>query len=291
LLQRDYGADEDTLRAALTSKSSTERLAATYVVGERQLPWTADLIARITDSNPLVRQAARRSLVILSYFTIQAEKVDGSSTGDKSAGKPAIVDFGPNLADGKTARQKAAKNWQDWWNDHGGSAPSNVSALRAVRIEEEPDAKAARLSADLVFAPAERQAQLLDRYRQAKGIVYTEALANSLPQLDGEIRQMTRDSLAQRLSRMTAATLRDRLSDSRAELRRAAALAWSMKEDRAAIPELIPLLADPDDFVVRGVRAALRGLAGQDFGPAHDASITEGTAAIAAWKSWWQEQP
>ena len=143
--------------AAPASKSSTEQLAATYVVRRAQLPWTADLIARLTDSNPLVRRAARRGLVVLSYFTVQAEKLDGSSTGDETAGHHAIVDFGPKLADDKTARKKAAKNWQDWWNDHGGNAPSNVSALRAVRIEEEPDAKAARLSADLVFAPAERR--------------------------------------------------------------------------------------------------------------------------------------
>jgi hypothetical protein len=246
---------------------------------------------RLTDSNTNVRQAARRSLIILSFFTLRTEGIESSSTRDTTAGKPVIVDFGPKLTADKAGQEQAAAKWEEWWNKHGGNGKSSRSQLRTARLEAETDAEAARLSASFVFAPLDRQPQQLARYREEKGIIYTEAIADALPQLEGEILRKSREALAERLSRMTAATLRYRLTDSRAEVRRAAAIAWAMKDDRAAIPELMPLLGDPDDFVVRGVRAALKSLTGQDFGPAPGATSAERTAAITAWKSWWQRQP
>jgi hypothetical protein len=293
LLLRAYRADEDTLRAALKSKSSAERFAATYIVGERLLPWQDELIDQLTDPSDAVRQAARRSLVMLSFFPIRAERMataDNSSSGDKGAAKSAVVDFGPKSQANKPAQEEAANKWRAWWNEHGGIEKAKRSEIRSVRSGAIPEREAALLSAELVYADSAQQAERLTRYRNEKGSVYTDAIVDALPSLNGEILQTARLSLAERLSRMTAATLRDRLGDLRPELRRAAALGWAMKEDRDAIPELIPMLADPDDFVVRGVNAALKSLTGQDFGPARNATPTERTAAVAAWKSWWKKQ-
>ena len=97
--------------------------------------------------------------------------------------------------------------------------------------------------------------------------------------------------LAERMSRMTSATLSDRLRDDDSEMRRAAALAVAMKEDTLHIPRLIELLDDSDMHVSRAAYAALKSLSGKDFGPrSKDASRAERAEAAAAWKSWWKEK-
>jgi hypothetical protein len=296
-LVRAYAADETTLRTALTGRNTEGRFAAAYVVGERQLDWQPDLIARLTDPNEYVRQAARRSLVILSFFALRegaaaGEDAKDSSTAGKGIKQDEVVDFGPRPGADKEAQRAAAKKWEEWWDTHRPDGKvSAKSALRAVESEADLDASAARLSAALVFSEPARQAEKLAEYRDAKGIVYTEALANALPQLEGATQRAAREFLADRLTRMTAATLRSRLDDPRPELRRAAALAWAMKDDRAAIPALIALLEDPEDLVVRAVRAGLKSLTEQDFGPARDATPAERARAIADWKAWWEKQP
>jgi hypothetical protein len=285
------------LRTALTGRNTEGRFAAAYVVGERQLAWQPDLIARLTDPNDYVRQAARRSLVILSFFALREKSEGGddagdSRTADKGIKKDQVVDFGPQPKADKAAQKAAARKWEEWWDAHkpDGKAPAK-SELLAVESEADLDASAARLSAALVFAEPARQAEKLAQYRDAKGIVYTEALANALPQLEGATQKSAREFLADRLTRMTAATLKSRLDDPRPELRRAAALAWAMKDDRAAIPELIALLEDPEDQVVRAARAGLKSLTEKDFGPAPGATAAERARAVADWKVWWDKQP
>jgi hypothetical protein len=281
----------------LTGRSTEGRFAAAYVVGERQLAWQPDLIARLTDPNDYVRQAARRSLVILSFFALRDGADAGADAGESPAAgkgvkKDQIVDFGPQPKADKEAQKAAAKKWEDWWDARkpDGKAPAKPELI-AVESEADLDTTAARLSAALVFADSSRQAEKLAQYRDAKGIVYTEALANALPQLEGATQKSAREFLADRLTRMTAATLRSRLDDPRPELRRASALAWAMKDDRAAIPELIALLEDPEDLVVRAARAGLKSLTEQDFGPARDATPAERARAVADWKAWWNKQP
>jgi hypothetical protein len=203
-----------------------------------------------------------------------------------------VVDFGPSPGVvGQADPEEAARQWQEWWAKN---APEK-RVLRAVspaqRARAELDAEAARLSAAVVFAEPARQAQQLARYRDAKGVVYTEALGNALAQLDGDAQRTARQYLAERLSRTTVEALRGRLDDPRPEVRRAAALAWTMRDDRAAVPELIPLLEDPEEVVVPIVRAGLRRLTGQDFGPAPGASPEERARAAARWKAWWQSAP
>jgi hypothetical protein len=152
------------------------------------------------------------------------------------------------------------------------------------------EGEAAQLGNELIAAPPARKEQLLEKLREGKGLAYTQALAGAIARLSGEAKNKAREALAERMSRMTVATLRDKLADEDLEIRRAAALACALKEDKTSIGRLIELLNDPEPPVVRGAYAALKSLTGQDFGPAKDASRAEHAQAVAAWKAWWKEQ-
>jgi hypothetical protein len=164
----------------------------------------------------------------------------------------------------------------------GADTPDSATAAKPTEAD--------RLARELKTALPERQTKVLEQLRDTKGEEYTEALVKVIPQLSGAVQQKARDALAERMARMTAATLRSRLRDSRAELRRAAALACAMKEDKGFIPDLIETLDDPDSWVVRAAAVALRTLTGQDFGPSAHATGEERRKAVAAWKAWWQRQ-
>jgi hypothetical protein len=157
----------------------------------------------------------------------------------------------------------------------GGASPSRAT-----------DPEAARLSDELVNAPAGKQDPVLEKLRDSKGTVYTQALADAIPRLAGAVRNKARDALAERLTRMTAATLKDKLEDDEAEIRRAAALACAMKEEKSLIPRLIDLLQDKDPGVMRAAHAALKDLTAEDLGP-NEASPAELKRAVEAWKGWW----
>jgi hypothetical protein len=149
---------------------------------------------------------------------------------------------------------------------------------------------ATRLSRELLRAPADQQEALIGKLKDGKGAEYTEALALAIPQLPGELRLKARDALAERLARMKATTLRDKMQDEDAEVRRAAAVASYMREERSLVPDLIALVEDKDPVVARAAQAALKELTKQDFGPAPGATTTERAKAVAAWKAWWQKQ-
>jgi len=159
----------------------------------------------------------------------------------------------------------------------------------AAATSKAPD-PAARLGADLLKASGQQQEHLLDQLKQGKGVAYTGALAAAIPQLSGAIKTKAREALTERLARMTAFTLHDKLQDDAAEIRRAAALALAMKEEKQAIPDLIALLEDREPTVVRASYAALKELTGQDFGPSAGALPEARAKAVAAWKAWWKKQ-
>jgi len=85
---------------------------------------------------------------------------------------------------------------------------------------------------------------------------------------------------------MTAKTLKDKLEDTDPEVRRAAALACGMKEDKAFIPQLIELLQDKELTVMRAAHASLKSLSGEDFGPQGEGSAGDLKRAVDAWKAW-----
>jgi hypothetical protein len=154
----------------------------------------------------------------------------------------------------------------------------------------EVDAEAAKLGKQLAAAGADEQEALLRKLRDGKGAAYTEALAAAIPGLQGEALKKAREALAERLAHMTPETLSVKLEDDSAEVRRAAALAVAMKEDKVHTEKLIELLSDREATVGRAAHAALKSLTGQDFGPAKDASPEERARAILDWKQWYRKQ-
>ena len=163
---------------------------------------------------------------------------------------------------------------------------SNTEKRSARRIS----AEAARMSKELVGAKLARQGEIIARLRDGKGADFTDALADAITQLDSAPRKKARQALAERLSGMKATTLREKLADEDSEIRRAAALACAMKEDKSFIPRLIDMLEDDETIVTRAAYAALKSLTGKDFGPSSEAGQAEQRRAVAAWRAWWSEK-
>jgi len=157
--------------------------------------------------------------------------------------------------------------------------------------DKAPQGESARLTDELIKAPANKQEPLIDKLKDGKGVVYTEALAAAIPHLTGSTRTHARDALAERLTRMKAGTLRDKLQDEDVEVRRAAVVACYMKDDKEHIPDLIAMLEDKDEVVLRSAVLALKSLTSQDHGPAPGADAAERRKSIEAWKAWLKKQP
>jgi hypothetical protein len=147
---------------------------------------------------------------------------------------------------------------------------------------------AARLARDLLRARESARAGILEALRDRKGAAYTEALAAVIPKLEGQARRQAREALADRLTRMKPATLREYFKEKDVEIRRAAALAAGQKDARSLVPDLIRLLEDETDLVRRAAHASLKAMAGKDLGP-KDGSESERKKAIAAWQAWWKK--
>jgi HEAT repeat protein len=147
---------------------------------------------------------------------------------------------------------------------------------------------AARLGKRLAEVPAAERATLLQKLKSGQGSAYTQALAAAIPKLDDAMQKQARQALADRLSDMKTSTLRQWLQYEDREIRRAAALACAMKDDKSAVPDLIALLDDREALVARAAHAALKSLTGQDLGPAATASPADRARAVAAWKEWWK---
>ena len=260
---------------------------AAYVVGERRLRWPGDLIPLLDDPNDLTRQAARRSLIILSFLELNPEEAarlanpapGQASTPLDQLTKP--VDFGPAPGANKAARRTAMDKWTEWW---AGRGPRGDAALRSVGADPE------RLAGDLLKAEAGRRAGLVAEYRDAKGVRYTEALAEAIARSPAASRADLREALAARMVRMTPETLGRYLNDPLPELRRAAALGLARKGSTAHVNRLADLLTDPDPLVARGAHDALRELSKQDLGPGDGASEQDRAEAAVRWRKWWKEK-
>lgn len=153
-----------------------------------------------------------------------------------------------------------------------------------------PREEPARLAKELVRAPAALRRASLEKLRDGKGSEYSRALAEAIAELSSEAKTEARQALADRLARLKMANLAAYLTDDDAELRRAAALACALKEDRTQVGKLIDLLNDSETSVQRAAYAALKELTKQDFGPARDAAAMEREEATAAWRAWWKKQ-
>jgi HEAT repeat protein len=157
--------------------------------------------------------------------------------------------------------------------DLGGTTADWMKAYPDAGVE----AEAARLAAALTSAKPERREQLLARYRDEKGVAHTLALAAAIPGIQGKLQQNAREALAARLSRMTAASLRERFREEDPELRSAAAVASGRKGDAGLVPDLVRLLDDDEGAVKTAAASALRELTGKSFTTAKE------------WQAWWSD--
>lgn len=269
----------EALKAALRDPKAEMRLLAALTVGKHGPALTDELIELLTDDNASVRQAARRGLIRLN-----------TSAGRRN------VDFGPAEGSNQVAQKISARKWRTWFEQQQAkvanlkSIPARAPAAPPKVVLIAAEASADRLSKELIDAPADRRDAVLSKLRDSKGAIYTQALSESIPQLTGANKAQARDALAERMTRMTAATLTDKLGDANPEVRRAAALACAMKEMNARIPDLIALLEDADPAVPPAARAALTNLTGQDFGSITVRDPAGQTRVAAAWKTWLRKQ-
>jgi hypothetical protein len=215
---------------------------------------------------------------------LTAGGVGGAGLRDQNSQSTSELDEPPK--NGEKGKRRSSIPELSLGSDKAAAGGAAGSSSRSAE-ELELDAQIARLSDRLVRAQGEEQQALIAKLRENKGLVNTQALASAIPQLDGPAKTKARDALAQRLSRMTTETLRDKMNDEDVEVRRAAALACALKEEKGLVPDLAKLLEDDEVLVVRAVRAALKDLTGQDFGPANTGNRRDRALAISRWKEWW----
>ncbi len=144
----------------------------------------------------------------------------------------------------------------------GRDAGDGADAWQQQVAADAPDAEAERLAAELARAKPADWPRALARLRDGKGPTFTDALALAIGRLSGEAQSEAREALVARLTRMTAATLRNKFAEESAEIRRAAALACAAKEDAGHMPDLEKLLDDRDAAVRQAARKSLRALGG-----------------------------
>ena len=281
LLRSALDASEDELRAALKSTVPVNRFVAAYAIGERRLLWQDDLIPLLLDNDDAVRQAARRSLVILSFLKLNPEV---ASAGPGKPGPPAdrltpARDFGPRPRAPVAGRKKAAEEWAEWWRQQGEVVLRNSAG-------RDRDAKSVRLADELAKATGAGRAGLLKKYAETSGVEYTEAIAYAIPRLSGDTRKDARETLAERLSGRKETTLMRYLRDDDAEVRRAAAVALGMRDAKETVGDIAKLLLDPEPSVARAAHASLRSLTGQDYLPPFNPTEEEKQQAVKKYQAW-----
>lgn len=153
-----------------------------------------------------------------------------------------------------------------------------------------PDNEAGRVATGLIGVTSAEWKKTLDLVRDAKGSHFTGGIALAIGRLDGDRLKDAREALAERLTRMTATNLRAMLKADDPEVRRAAALACGMKDDKAHVADLIDRLTDQEEYVGRAALASLKSLTGQDHGPPVGATNDQRKAAADAWKAAWAKK-
>jgi HEAT repeat protein len=125
----------------------------------------------------------------------------------------------------------------------------------------ELDVEAAKYRDKLVDAVAKKRGDaVLTTLKDGEGVVYTVALADAIPKLPKDFRDKARQALAERMSRMTADTLRNKFQEDDVEIRRAAVQASVIKGDSSLVSDLSELLEDPNPAVAGLADDAIKAL-------------------------------
>jgi hypothetical protein len=167
---------------------------------------------------------------------------------------------------------------------------ASANPLPVLSLPNPTGDESVTMASTLLKASGGDWTKLLTELRDTKGPKYTRALVLATTHLQGDRKKAAREALAERLCRMTPATLREMLKADDAELRRGAALACAMKDDKDHVPDLIAVLTDEDDSVTRAAKAGLKSLTGQDFGPPAVASPGQKALAASAWREWYAKE-
>lgn len=180
-------------------------------------------------------------------------------------------------SDSAISKQTADQRKQIKANEKSG--PATSFSIRSIRLAD-----------TLCQGGPRTREELIEKFKTAKDVEFTEALAIAAAKLTGDWQAKVREAFAIRLTRMTAATLTDYLRDPNREIRRAAALACGTKESKAHIHELIRLLADDDSLVAQGARVSLKRITGLDHGPDIGVAPKDRITSVLAWRAWEQTQ-
>lgn len=180
-----------------------------------------------------------------------------------------------------------------------GNLPGRINPAGTVARRRVDDPKAASINpvratteadriAEQLFAASDRDwPARLATAKTSKGPQFTAALAQAIAILEGKRLYQAREALAERLTRMTVETLKQKLTDRDAEIRRATCLAVAMKDERTLVPEVIDCITDPNDIVLYAAKAALKAMSEEDHGPPVGATEDEKRNAASEWRLWY----
>jgi hypothetical protein len=146
----------------------------------------------------------------------------------------------------------------------GQDAGNSTEAWEKLYPSSDLDRQASELAAELINAPDYRKAAVLNKLKETKGALYSQALAAAIPQLCGKQQEKARTALAERMARMSPATLRNKLGDDDREIRFAAAVACAWKQDKTLIADLKVLLDDSEPTIAKAAQASIKNLGGSE---------------------------
>jgi hypothetical protein len=256
--------DVEIVRARLSDDNPLYRLGAVQSVYRRRLHLEKDLVKRLEDPQPLVREAAHQGLVRLARST----------------------DFGPKPRAGRLEHNQSVRRWKTWLALQNRPEDGYEEPLPTDPAE----AEAIRLAVELAQAKPDMETTMLKRLQSAAEPSGTLALALAIAELDGKRQAKARQTLAERLAAADNDTLKQRLADPNIDIRRAAVTAVGLKKASALMPEALKLLEDPQVEVAQAARTTLKQLTRQDFGPTASASSLDRTIAIGQWYRWWMQK-
>jgi hypothetical protein len=136
------------------------------------------------------------------------------------------------------------------------------------------DRQALRRLPELTRANPSERGVLLVTWRDTVGELNTRTLALAVRDLRGPVQEQARAALLDRLARLEPAELARRLKDPEPTLRQAAVVAGVRNRVDDLVPDLVPLLDDPDRSLAEQARTALVDLTGQKW------------TDSSAWKDW-----